>query len=726
MQPRRSTLFPAALAALAAAVVLAQDAPAAKAPATPATPDIPFAPANAAAVRTPSAPGAWGGPRTGTEATLSDRVASYRIDATLDPLRHTIEARQQLTWRNRSALTIRSVYLHLYLNAHRNENSTFYTEERNGGESFRSGLDAGPEKYGYTELRAVRQGGRAVPWRYVQPDGGPATDRTVVRFDLPEPVAPGASTTLDIAFFDQLPRVTVRTGYFDTFHLVAQWFPKIGVLELPGERGATAVRWNVHEYHAESEYYADFGHYDVRLTVPKGYTVGATGQLQGQPVERGGLVTHHYVQGDVHDFAWTADSRTAPPLRATWRGGPHPVEVTVLFPPEYRSNAQPVLQAALDSLDYFTRTLGPYPYRTVTAVIPPYNGREASGMEYPTFFTADSVSDPARDTLGGMALDFVTIHEFGHGYFQGILASNEFEEPMLDEGLNEFWNQRMLRERGQKLHATTSLLRRLGFAPAFDVFDGERASLALAEPADPLGENAWLRLEGVGPVYARTAVMMRDLEAQLGKDVMERAMRTYYQRWKFRHPSIADLQATLAEVSGQAALVNTVFEQQVYAAQPVDDRIADFSSDEVLPQPGYAGANVNVTDEAAEEQAEAARRRWQDQHPDARPGTGPFPWRTAVVLRRRGAAVPQTLVVTFADGSRETVQWQGQERWRRFEWVKPVRAVSAQLDPERKHLLDANKLDDGRTLAADASATRRWTLDLGTIVQTLLALLATL
>ncbi|WEF35737.1 M1 family metallopeptidase [Pseudoduganella chitinolytica] len=721
---RLPLLAVAALAVLATSLGLAQVVPVA----APTVPEIPFAPAHAAAVRTPSAPTAWGGPRTGAEPTLSDRVANYRIEATLDPVRHTIEARQQLTWRNRSALPIRSVYLHLYLNAHRNEDSTFYTEERNGGESFRSGLDAGAEKYGYTELRSVRQGARAVPWRYVQPDGGPATDRTVVRFDLPEPVAPGGTTTLDIAFFDQLPRVTVRTGYFDTFHLVAQWFPKIGVLELPGERGATTVRWNVHEYHAESEYYADFGHYDVRLTVPKGYTVGATGQLQGKPVEKDGLVTHRYVQGDVHDFAWTADRRTAPPLRATWRGGPHPVEVTVLFPPEYRSNAAPVLRAMLDGLDFFSRTLGPYPYRTVTAVIPPYNGREASGMEYPTFFTADSVADPAPGTLGAMELDFVTIHEFGHGYFQGILASNEFEEPMLDEGLNEFWGQRMLHERGQKLHATTSLLRRLGFAPAFDVFENERASLALDEPADPLGENAWARLEGVGPVYGRTAVMLRDLEAQLGKDVMERAMRTYYQRWKFRHPSIADLHATLAEASGQAALVDAVFELQVYGAQPVDDRIADFTSDEMLPQPGYGsvgGREVNITLEAADEAAEAARARWRKAHPDARPGTGPFPYRTAVVLRRRGAAVPQTLVVTFADGSRETVRWQGQERWQRFEWVKPVQAVSAQLDPARQHLLDANKLDDGRTLQADASATRRWTFDFGTIVQTLLALLAT-
>ncbi len=691
-----------------------------------------FAPANAAAVTAPSAPDAWGGPRTGAEATLSDRVANYRIEATLDPVRHTIDARQQLTWRNRSDRDVKSVYVHLYLNAHKNENSTFYTEERNGGEAFRSGLDVGDAKFGYTELRQVRQDGKDVPWQFVQPDGGPATDETVVRFDLPHSVAPGASTTLDIAFFDQLPRLTVRMGYFDTFHFLAQWFPKIAVLELPGERGAKEVRWNAHEYHAESEYYADFGHYDVKLTVPKGYTVGATGQLQGQPAEKNGLVTHHYVQGDVHDFAWTADSRTAPPLRATWKGpqpGAQPVEVQVLFPPEYRSNAAPVLQATLDSLAYFGRTLGPYPYRTVTVVIPPFNGREAGGMEYPTFFTANSVEDPALDTLGRIDLDLVTIHEFGHGYFYGILASNEFEEPMLDEGLNEFWNLRMLRERKQQLHFTTSLWRQLGFAPTFDPFHFERIGSMLDEPADPLGESAYGRLEGIGPVYTRSALMLHDLEAQLGQDVMEKAMREYYRRWQFRHPSIADLREALADASGQRALVESTFARQVYAVQPVDDRIADFTSEEVLPQPGYRAVNgkqVSVTQAQAEEQADAQRERWEQAHPDAAEGTGPFPYRTAVLLRRKGAAVSQTLVVTFADGSRETMQWQGSERWKRFEWVKPVQAVSAQLDPRRQHLLDANKLDDGRTLKADDSASQRWTFDFGTIVQTLLALLATL
>jgi len=85
-------------------------------------------------------------------------------------------------------------------------------------------------------------------WAFVHPDDGPLTDHTVVRFDLPTPVPAGGTTTLDIKFHDQLPRVVARTGYFGTFHLIGQWFPKIAVLELPGERGATEPRWNAHEF----------------------------------------------------------------------------------------------------------------------------------------------------------------------------------------------------------------------------------------------------------------------------------------------------------------------------------------------------------------------------------------------------------------------------------------------------------------------------------------------
>lgn len=705
-----------------------------QAPAVTASPDgIALAAADAAAVRVPSLPTAWGGPRTGQEPTLSDRVVDYAIEARLDPDKHTIDGREHLTWRNRSEVEVRAVYLHLYLNAFEGEGSTFMSEKRLRGFEFRSDVPVKDGDWGHTELKQVEQGGAKVPWQFVHPDGGPDADHTVVRLNLPVAVKPGGSTTLDIDFFDQLPRVLARTGYFGSFHLVGQWFPKIGVLELPGERGATAPRWNVHEFHLHSEFYADFGSYDVRIDVPQGYTVGATGEEVGAPALKDGRVTHRFVQGDVHDFAWTADKRTAPPLEGSYTGAGSPaVKVKVLFPPEYAHNAPAVLKATIDSLAWFSNTLGPYPYKTVTAVIPPYNATEAGGMEYPTFFTAEGYADPSPDTLSGYALDFVTIHEFGHGYFYGILASNEFEEPMLDEGLNEYWDLRMLRARGQRAHLTTGKLKRwLGLDPSADAFEAERLGAGLAEPPDALGQNSWNRLSSssFGSVYARTATAMRDLEVELTSPVMEKAFKVYYARWKFRHPSLADLRDVLAEVSGRPEAVDRAFGLHVWAAQKVDDRVESLKSEEELPLLGST-----LTEDGRDEQVEAARKAWKQAHPDAKDAKdvkdgarpGPFPYRTTVVLRRRGAALPQTLVVKFADGSAETVSWDDGERWKRYSWVKPVKAVSAELDPQHLHLVDANRLDNSLSLKPERGAVRRLMADLGAVFQTFLALVATL
>ena len=675
-------------------------------------PAIPFADANASAVTVPSAANAWGGARTGSEVTLSDRVVDYRIQATLDPDKHTIDGRQQLTWRNRSAQPVCTVYLHLYLNAFESSGSTFMSEQRTRGFSFRSGVKTRDDEWGYMRLARVTQGGQAVKWAFVQPDGGPKTDKTVVRLDLPTPVAAGASTTLDIDFFNQLPRVVARTGYFGSFHLVAQWFPKIGVLELPGERGATSTRWNVHEFHALSEFYADFGHFDVSLTVPSEYVVGATGELTGTPSIAHGRTTYRYVQGDVHDFAWTADKRTAKPLERTWTyPGGDPVKVRVLFPPEYADNAPVVMKATIDSLKYFSDTLGRYPYRTVTAVIPPYNAGEAGGMEYPTFFTANSVSNFKRGGFEQYMLDFVTIHEFGHGYFYGILASNEFEEPMLDEGVNQYWNNRMLRDRDQRVVMMPARLTRWLPKSSIDAFAMDRGMTRSLGIADPLGNNSWDRrsTSSYASVYMRSATLLDGIERQIGRDAMARAMKLYYQRWKFRHPSIADFREALVEGSGRRDVIEREFSQAVYAAEGVDDAIDTFTSSEELPALGYLATDGKPVSGATRGKAIAKTRAdWKKAHPNAKPGTGPYPFRTNVVVKRSGADVPQVLKVTFADGSSETVHFEGKQRWFRWGWVKASKAVKVELDPQRIHTLDRSFNDNLRALESNSDASAHY------------------
>lgn len=649
--------------------------PAKAAPAPQGCASIPLAGKNAGMVTTPSAATAWGGERSADAPTLSDRVVSYKVDATLDPATHVLNGKQQLGWRNRSAQPVCSVYLHLYLNAFK-KGSTFRTEQEKGFK-FRSGVSSDEKEAGNAQLQQVTQNGQAVKWQFVHPDGGPKTDETVVRLDLPTPVPAGATTQLDISFKNQLPRVVARTGYFDTFHLVAQWFPKIGVLELPGERGATAPRWNAHEMHLHSEFYADFGSYDVSLTVPKGYVVGATGELQGTPVERGGWVTHHYKQDDVHDFAWTAYNKFGTPIESVWRSpAGHDVKVRVLYPKGYEASGRFVLKSTVDSLAYFSKTLGAYPYKTVTAVVPAYNADEAGGMEYPTFFTA-TLTEPSKKGYGvpDVMLDFVTIHEFGHGYFYGILASNEFEEPMLDEGMNEYWDMRMLRDlnRGAKLPRYDGK----GFVP-FNAFGLERVMAKVEKPEDPLGNSAWNRKSSASytRVYQGTSTLMHDIEVAVGREAMERAMKLYYDRWKFRHPGIADLEQALIDGTGRADIIKPYFAAQIYAAKRLNDRVAQ------------------VTTTSA--------------------GTG---FETNVEVRRSGVILPRTLVVTFKDGSTQSLPVTGAQLVQNFKFKSTSAAISAALDPSGGNYIDINLNDNARTVAA--VDTRGYTSPARTVLQSL-------
>ncbi|MBS2021751.1 MAG: M1 family metallopeptidase, partial [Deltaproteobacteria bacterium] len=447
--------------------------------------EIPLMGADFQMIRAPSSPEAFGGPRTGKEPTLADHVADYSLKARLDPVAHTLEGQETLRWRNRSAQPVRTLYFHLYLNGFTNPDSTWMREKAKYG-SFRSGVETKKGEWGYIDVSSVMQGDKAARMNFVHPDGGPSTDRSVLRVELPEAVAPGATVELKIAFHDQLPRVIARTGWFGKYHLVGQWFPKIGVLELPGERGATTARWNCHEFHLNSEFYADWGSYDLEVTAPKGYTVEANGLPVGAPKDTPEGTVHTFRADDVHDAVFTAWDGYAAPIEGSYDGpgSPH-VQVRVLFPEEYRASGEVALASTIESLKYFSEQLGPYPYKRVVAVLPPYNAGESGGMEYETFFTTDASPYPA-------VVRYVTIHEFGHGYFMGLLASNEFEEPFLDEGLNELYDTRMIRAGPTRERSKLEKLLDVHL-PVFDPFDLERVPGAARTQADPLAESSWHR-----------------------------------------------------------------------------------------------------------------------------------------------------------------------------------------------------------------------------------------
>src|SRR5262249_37149894 len=126
-------------------------------------------------------------------------------------------------------------------------------------------------------------------------------DQTDIRVPLPRDVAPGEKLTFDVAWDDKLPGVWQRTGYGGNCHMAARWFPRIARLEEDG-------RWAHFPFYHLTEFYSDFGTYDVTLDVPENFVVGATGSRVTSSRD-GGRSVLRYVQGDVHDFAWTAWDR---------------------------------------------------------------------------------------------------------------------------------------------------------------------------------------------------------------------------------------------------------------------------------------------------------------------------------------------------------------------------------------------------------------------------------
>ena len=221
---------------------------------------------------------------------------------------------------------------------------------------------------------------------------------------------------------------------------------------------------------------------------------------------------------------------------------------------------------------------------------------------------------------------------------------------------------------------------------------------------------------------------MRQIESLVGTPAMERAMKLYYARWKFRHPSIADLRDALAEGTGRPEIVNAAFDAYIYGAGRTDDRIASMTSREVLPLPGYQmqnGRRVELDAAGVQKSIAASRKAWSAAHPKAKPGTGPFPFRTVVMVRRDTVKPPQVLRIRFADGSHRDYPVTSQESWQRVELVTPVKAVSAQLDPDNRLRADMNKLNDSYRIEADPRASRRWFGDFTALLQAFFTLLAT-
>ena len=367
---------------------------------------------------------------------LSQRVVAYQIDAKYDPAKHTVDATETLTYHNLTGQPLDTFPFHLYLNAFQPKSTWMHEAHRDGNFRTSSLKQWKPEDYGsndVTSFEVVGMGDLTKQMKFISPDDGNPDDKTVFEVKLPHPVAPGQDVQFKIKFKATFPEVIARTGYKRTFLLAGQWFPKVGVW--------WHGQWNCHQFHAMTEFFADFGTYDVKITLPKDYVIGATGVQTSDTDNGNGTKTVAFHAEDVHDFAWTADPNFKV-VENTFDGSVGPVKIRLLTYDSHERSWQPYIDVrAKSTMKRFDEWYGPYPYAQITVVDPPHGAGEAGGMEYPTFITGDSGWFIPK---GIHLIDLVTEHEFGHQYWYGMVATNEFENGWLDEGINSYTEVKVL------------------------------------------------------------------------------------------------------------------------------------------------------------------------------------------------------------------------------------------------------------------------------------------
>ncbi|RME46635.1 MAG: M1 family peptidase, partial [Deltaproteobacteria bacterium] len=472
-------------------------------------------------------------------ASRTPQIASYRIEVRLVPDAHKLVGREVLHWVNPTDDEIPDLWFHLYMNAFKNEESTFMRESGGRHRGFGSKEDDA-EKWGYIDIQRIRRlepegveeetaatetETTEDPWEnlhtritFEHPDDLNEKDQTVARIALPEPIPPRGTIDLEITFETVMPRIFARTGYEREFYMVGQWFPKIGVYLPAGHGGVPHGRWNCHQFHANTEFFADYGTYHVEITVPERFVVGATGRrIERRPAGEAGLLTYVFEQEDVHDFAWTAYPRYRvhreefPRPKTQWRtyGDESPlsekIEITLLYQPEHEKLVARHMKAIKGALEAFGRFVGTYPYDTITLVDPPYFALGAGGMEYPTLITCGSSFIFSLGMFEDVRItEVVLVHEFGHQYFYGLLGSNEFEEAYLDEGFNSYYEGRVM----DAIYGEEASYGSMFGMPA-PSFASAHISYASRPEGDPIAERAWVFSPGMYSrnTYSKTAIV---------------------------------------------------------------------------------------------------------------------------------------------------------------------------------------------------------------------------
>ena len=480
--------------------------------------------------------------------------ANYTIDVKLNDKCHELSAFEKVQYINNSPDTLQFLYFHLWPNAY-SSNKTDLAKQLFSIKG-KERLFNDPELRGYIDSLNFRVNDLQVQWNYVsnQPD--------ICKIILNKPLLPSDTLIITTPFHVKIPKgITSRLGHIGESYQISQWYPKPAVYDNNG--------WHQMPYLDQGEFYSEFGSFDVRITLPENYIVGATGNLQNKqelevldklaadttwkktakygranfPISSTQTKTLRYTMNNIHDFAWFADKRF------------HVLKSKVILPKSGKEvttwlmftnqqsglwkNAIPYINNAI--ID-FSEWIGDYPYSSFTAVQSALTAGE--GMEYPGITVIGLPKD-------AYSLDKVIAHEACHNWFYAALGSNERRFPFMDEGITTSYEVRYLTKRYPYKKLWENYLSNQKQAKFFhiDKMPIERmmelewlvaARSNLEQPVNLTSTDYNAMNYNLMP-YNKAAIGFNYLRAYLGDSLFDSIIHNYYRQWKFKHPQPDDL-----------------------------------------------------------------------------------------------------------------------------------------------------------------------------------------
>lgn len=455
--------------------------------------------------------------------------AYYDIRVDMDHNTHNFSAEQVNVYYNNSPDTLRKIYYHLYLNAFQpgsmmDQRSLNITDpDKRVGDRISK---LRPHEEGWMKMKYVMSNGQSLSTKVVE---------TTMEVELSEPLLPGDSIKLELQYTGQVPLQIRRNGRDNAEgvdYSMAQWYAKLCEYDKDG--------WHIDPYIGR-EFHGVWSDFDVRITMDTAFMVAATGVLQNpEKIGKGygkqtipfdsDRATWHFRADMVHDFAWGADRDYVHRIHKMKDGRafhmfyiPDAEDATI---EKNWAELGPFMEECLNIIE---RDYGAYPYTHYSLV----QGGDG-GMEYPMLTLI-------KGNLPKEALFGVSLHEFLHSWYHGTLATNELWYSWMDEGFTQFAQSRVEAE----VYGSTN--REIPYAHrkyAYTHIEGIEEPLALH--ADHYNTNECYGSNS----YYKGLLFLHQLSYIIGEEDFKKVMTTYYDHWKFKHPTPDDFRRIAERVSG--------------------------------------------------------------------------------------------------------------------------------------------------------------------------------